>query len=271
MQSIVSFRIHSHKFTSCLKEEEEDVPLDQTLSKTINNPSGLLDHLDALRKHIFRILIGIMLTSGFSFIYTPKIIDIMAAPVGGLENLTAIDVTEPISVFMRVALLSGITLAMPYIIFEFWLFIAPGLRVRTRLRSLVAIPVASFLFLGGMAFAYFVLLPVGIPWLVSFMGMPTDLRPYSYVQFVTTIIFWIGVCFEFPLIIYFLALIGLVKGKGLASQWRIAIVIIAVLAAAITPTIDPINMGLVMLPMSILYFISIGLAYLAEGSRSKST
>lgn len=252
-----------------LTEEDEDVPIEETLTKTIQNPTGILVHVDALRKHIFRALIFIAITTSFSFIYTAKIVDFLAKPVGGLSKLVAIDVTEPIGVFMRVALLSGFTLALPYVVFELWLFVAPGLKKSTRFRSLATIPIATLLFFTGMAFAYFVLLPVGIPWLTQVMGIRTEVRPSSYVQFVTTVLFWIGITFEFPLIIYFLALVGLVKGKALASQWRIAIVIIAVLAAAITPTVDPVNMSLVMLPMIILYFISVGLAYLAEGTRRK--
>ena len=80
---------------------------------------------------------------------------------------------------------------------------------------------------------------------------------------------WIGLFFEFPLVIYILTSIGLVKPAILAQQWRLAIVIISILAAAVTPTIDPVNMGLVMLPMSLLYFISIGLSYIAYAGRRR--
>lgn len=254
-----------------LTEEEEDLPIEETLTKTIQNPSGIFEHINDLRKHIFRALIFLVITTSISFIYTAQIIDFLAKPVGGLQKLVAIDVTEPIGVFMRVALLTGFTIALPYIIFELWLFVAPGLKKRTRLGSLVTIPVATALFFSGMAFAYFILLPVGIPWLTQVMGIRTEVRPSSYVQFVTTVLFWIGLAFEFPLIIYFLALVGLVRAKALLDQWRFAVVIIAILAATITPTVDPINMSLVMLPMITLYFISIGLASIAERTRRKQS
>jgi sec-independent protein translocase protein TatC len=100
------------------------------------------------------------------------------------------------------------------------------------------------------------------------MGLSTQPRPSSYYNFVTTIMFWIGLAFEFPMIIYVLASLGLIKAKTLSSQWRLAFVVIAVLAAAITPTVDPVNMGLVMAPMIILYFFGIGLAYLAQKNRT---
>jgi sec-independent protein translocase protein TatC len=82
--------------------------------------------------------------------------------------------------------------------------------------------------------------------------------------------FWLGLFFEFPLVIYVLTSIGFVKPRVLAQQWRLAIVIISILAAAITPTIDPVNMALVMLPMSLLYFVSIGLSYVAYAGRREA-
>jgi sec-independent protein translocase protein TatC len=158
-------------------------------------------------------------------------------------------------------------LAFPYIVFELWLFVAPGISVRSRIKGLLAIPVAIFLFLCGLAFTYYIMLPTALLFLLNFMGLSTEVRPASYFSFVTSILFWIGIAFEFPLLTYFLADFGIVDANMLKSQWRLAIVIIAVLAAAITPTIDPINMGLVMAPMILLYFLSILLAMFAKRNR----
>lgn len=256
--------------SSYFKEEEvDDTPLGETLATTIENPSALLPHINALRKHLFRALLAIIITTALSFLFVREILRYLAAPMaGGIQDLVAIDVTENISTVMRVMLLSGFTIALPYIIFEIWLFIAPALKVSSRIKGLIAIPAALVFFVGGMAFAFFIMLPTALPFLFNFMGLITQPRPSSYYNFVTTIMFWIGVTFEFPLAIYLLANLGLIKAKTLATQWRIAIVIIAVIAAAITPTVDPVNMGLVMAPMIVLYFISIGLAYIAQRSRS---
>jgi sec-independent protein translocase protein TatC len=202
--------------------------------------------------------------------FSSQLLDLLAKPVGGIEELIAIDVTEPISVIMRISLLAGFALALPYIMLELWLFIAPGLKKDARLFSLVAIPVGVLFFVGGMLFAYFIMLPAAIPFLVTFMGIPTQLRPSNYVRFVTGIMFWLGLAFEFPLVIYVLARIGLIQASQLLEHWRLAIVIIAILAAAITPTIDPINMALVMGPLIALYFLSIALAYLARRGRAAS-
>jgi len=248
-------------------EEPEDEPLAETVAKTIQNPGGLLVHIDALRKHLLRALAFLALTTALSFTFTSKIIDVLSQPVGGIGALRAIDVTEPIGVFMRVALLAGFALGLPYIAFELWLFAAPGLKRNSRIISLVAIPVTTFFFIGGMLFAYTILLPNAIPFLVNFMGITAQLRPSSYVRFVTGIMFWIGIAFEFPLVVFLLARIGLVKARSLLDQWRLAVVAIALLSAMITPTVDPVNMALVMGPMVTLYFLGVGLAWLAARNR----
>jgi sec-independent protein translocase protein TatC len=268
LRSISSWLGHLfQEIRELFNEEVEDEPLPETFSKAIENPMGLMEHIDALRKHLLRAVLFLIITTSLSFAVTPKIVDFLANPIGGITALRAIDVTEPIGVYMRVALLSGFAIALPYIAFELWLFAAPGLKKRSRIFILGAIPIATLLFFAGMAFAYFVMLPVGVPFLINILGMPAELRPSSYIKFVTSVMFWLGATFEFPLIIYVLAMVGLVKAKSLQHQWRLAIVIIAVIAAAITPTVDPVNMSIVMGPMVILYFLSIGLAYLAQRGR----
>lgn len=266
------YRWISRKFSdvrSFLTEEPDDTPIGDSFSKAIENPDEILYHLNDLRKHLFRAAGVLAITTVFSFAFTSQIIDLLAQPIGGIEELVAIDPTEPIGVFMRVALLSGFTLAFPYIALELWLFAAPGLSRNARIYGLIAIPIAVLFFLGGMAFAYFVMLPKGLPFLLNFMGMHTVPRPSSYLKFVTNVMFWLGVSFEFPLVIYILAMLGFVTASMLIKQWRLAIVIIAVASAMITPTIDPVNMALVMGPLIVLYFLSILLAALAGRSRQK--
>jgi sec-independent protein translocase protein TatC len=253
-------------------DPDDDHSLIDSLSNLVTEPqarASLWDHIEALRIHLLRMVIGLAIGVGISFYFTQNIIGILAGPVGGLQKLIAIEVTESVGVFMRVALLSGIALALPYIAFEAWLFVAPGLKPREKKFGLIGIPVAGFLFILGMVFCYYVLLPSALKFLLNFMGIQAQLRPNSYFSFVTGLMFWIGVSFEFPLVIYVLTAIGFVKPQILAQQWRIAIVIIAIVAAAITPTVDPVNMSLVMIPMSLLYFVSIGLSYIAYAGRGR--
>lgn len=246
-------------------EEIDDAPVGDALNKAIDNPMGLFEHLDALRKHLMRAVLALAITTAFSFTFFTPILELLSQPLeGGIESLVAIEVTEPIGTVMRVSLLTGFALAFPYIGFELFLFIAPGLSRRARIYGLMAIPVATLFFIGGMAFAYFVMLPTALPFLLNFMGINTIPRPSSYVKFVTSMMFWIGIAFEFPLVIFLLAKLGWVNGRTLAKQWRLAIVIIAVVGALITPTVDPVNMSLVMLPMIVLYAFSILLAMIAQ-------
>ncbi len=251
-------------------EDIEDAPVGDALNKAIDHPQELLVHLDALRKHLFRAVMALLIAAGLSFLFFEQILEFLATPLeGGMDSLVAIEVTEPIGTVMRVALLTGFAISFPYIALEVWLFIAPGLGRRARIAGLFAIPIATLFFIGGMAFAYFVLLPTAIPFLINFMGIKTIPRPSSYVKFVTQILFWIGIAFEFPLVIFIFAKLGLVSAAGLMKQWRLAIVIIAVAAALITPTVDPVNMMLVMGPMIILFFFSIFLAKIAQPKASE--
>lgn len=253
-----------------LTDEPEEHDLVDVLSTTISDKDvrqSLWEHIEDLRKHLLRSLLALALAVGVSFLFTQPLIRYLAIPAGGLDVLKAIEVTESIGVFMKVALLSGLALSLPYIAFEFWLFAAPGLRPGSRKFGLIAIPLATLLFISGMAFAYYIMMPAALKFLLNFMGIQAELRPASYFNFVTGVMFWIGVAFEFPLVIYALTSIGFIKPKILAEQWRLAIILIAVLAAAITPTVDPVNMALVMGPMTLLYFISIGLSKIAYRGR----
>jgi sec-independent protein translocase protein TatC len=262
------FRNKAAEINAFFMEDIEDAPVGDALSKAMEHPQDLLIHLDALRKHLLRSVAALAITTALSFTFFEQILKFLSAPLeGGIESLVAIEVTEPIGTVMRVALLTGFALAFPYIALELWLFVAPGLSRRARLYGLFAIPIATLFFISGMAFTYFFMLPTAIPFLINFMGIRTIPRPSSYVQFVTAIMFWIGIAFEFPLVIFLLAKIGLVNAQALARQWRIAIVIIAIASALITPTVDPVNMSLVMAPMILLYFLSIGLAKIARPLR----
>ncbi len=249
-----------------LTYEPEDSDIVEIAEKVGKDPTVLFPQIEALRRHIFRSLLFLVVTTGFSFYYAQDILTWLTRPLsGGLTSLNVIDVTEPISVFMRVSLLSGFTLALPYILLEILIFIGEGLRRRTRLfLILFVMPMGLLLFIGGMAFAYFIMLPVAVPFLLNVLNFQTTVRASSYVRFVTNIMFWMGAIFEFPMIIFVIAKLGWIRAKTLLHQWRLAVVIIAIGAALITPTVDPVNMAIVMSPMVLLYFLSIGLAFIAQ-------
>jgi sec-independent protein translocase protein TatC len=224
---------------------------------------SVLDHLEELRQRVLKAGIAIIVTTSISFIYSEQLVDLLTAPVGGRSALASIEVTENISIYMRVTLLAGLVLAMPLVLYQAFAYLAPGLKPRERRWLYILIPSMTVLFLIGVAFAWIVMLPVALPFLINFLGIPTHPRPLNYVTFITSLLFWIGVSFEMPLVIFFLAKMKLVTARQLLRGWRYAVMAIATTAALITPTVDPVNMGLVALPLLVLYFLSILLAKLA--------
>lgn len=264
----------AHRFYKFLNTDPSERPLaDLFADLTTNSDSRqmLWGQIEVLRMHILRAVIVLAIAVIASFWVTQDVMEFLAIPVEGLENLQAIQVTEELGVFMRVAMSVGLTAALWYIALEAWIFAAPGLKPREKKLGLAGIPIATLLFLTGMAFTYYVLLPAALPFLGAFTEISQFWSAREYFTFITSLMVWIGVFFEFPLVVYVLSSLGLVKPAILAQQWRLAIVIIAILAAAVTPTIDPVNMGLVMLPMILLYFISIGMSYLAYAGRNQKT
>jgi len=236
-------------------------------SVQMESSQTLLSHLNELRQRIFKALIAVGGTTALSFAFANQLIDYLATPIGGSEALVSIEVTENVAIFMRVSLLGGLVFGMPFILYQVMSFLLPGLNKREKGWLLFGVPAASLLFLAGVAFTWFVMIPAAIPFLVTFTGIRTQVRPQNYFTFITNIMFWIGVCFEMPLVMMILARLKFITSRKLARGWRYAIVIMAVVAAAVTPTVDPINMSLVMLPLLLLYILSIVLAAVA-GRRS---
>ncbi len=248
-------------------DEPEDTPLGETVQKAVAHPGEVLQHLAALRGHVFRAALVIALAAVITFQYSHLILNWLALPIGGIQRLQAIDVTEPIGSVMRVTFFTSFVVALPYIAFELLLFVGPGLSRRARLFGLIAIPLVFVFFTAGVLFTYYVLLPPAVKFLLGFMGIPTIVRPSSYISFTTGLMLWVGIAFEFPLLSYVLAAMGLLPPSWLSANWRVAVVALAILAAAITPTVDPINMMLVWIPLTVLYFLSVGTASLAQRQR----
>jgi sec-independent protein translocase protein TatC len=236
---------------------------DSNLGAVFEDPSLLLPHFVELRTRIVQSLVAIGLAMVIGLTLAQPALFVLARPIGGLERLQAIRVTETLGVFFRVGLTLGIILASPYVIAQLWIFVASGLKPGERRVFYLLFPFAIALFLSGVAFAYFVMLPVAVPFLATFMGIKTLPTLSEYVKFVTSALLWVGVSFEMPMAVFVLAKVGLVNAGMLARNWRYAVVIIAVAAAIITPTPDPVNMAIVMAPLSVLYMLSILLAALA--------
>jgi sec-independent protein translocase protein TatC len=230
---------------------------------------SILTHIKELRTRLLVSVAALAATTTLGFAFSQNLAEFLAKPIGGLQAMSSIDVTENISAFMKISLLSGVILALPVILFEVLAFVMPGLNPKERSWIWMVVPTATLFFAAGAAFAYFFMLPTALPFLLNFMGITTSPRPNNYFGFVTNLMFWVGVSFELPLIMYVLARLHIVSAKSLLKQWRIAILASAILAALITPTPDPVNMGLMMIPLIALYFLSIIFAVVARRERKE--
>ncbi len=226
---------------------------------------SIWEHINELRKRLFVAVLVFFVCCAIAFNFTNTLLNVLANPLpGGIDTLLSIEVTENLGVFLRVSLLTGFIFSLPVLLYELMAFIAPGLTESERKWVYIFIPFATIMFVAGVAFTYYVMLPAAIPFLVNFLGIKTTPRLSNYVEFVTGLMFWVGVSFETPVVAFLLGKLRLITAGMLARAWRYAIVGTAIAAAVITPTADPINMFLLMLPLMGLYVMSILMVLLAR-------
>lgn len=225
-----------------------------------------VEHLVELRQRIF-VVLGTMLVGAIACaFFVDRILRLLQAPAGEAVWIF-LRPTDMIWVRMEIIFSAALVLALPMLLYQTLMFIRPALENPHEIRlfrmiALVGAPLVILFFVAGILFAYFVLLPAMLPFLLgtgSDIARPNwDIRPYY--SFVLAVLLWIGAAFETPLIMALLARLGLVSPQALARQWRYAIVGMAFVAAAITPTVDPVNMILVMGPLLALYALGVLMA-----------
>jgi len=236
----------------------------ETTGETDAGTMGILQHIEELRQRLIRAIIALVIGVIAGTFLAPPTLKMLVAPLGDQVPI-AISPTEAPAVFFKVAVLIGFVIAMPVIMYQLFQFAAPGLKPHERRYVLIGAPAASLSFAVGVIFAAKVLLPAALPFLQGFLSGIVEQR-YSidyYVSFVSNVLLWAGLVFETPLVMYFLAKLGVVTPRGFAKARRVVIIGAAAGAAIITPTTDPVNMLLVMVPFMLLYELGILLARLA--------
>lgn len=232
----------------------------------------VLSHLGELRQRLIKSVIAIAIASIVSFFFAPKIFEILILPAGDI-NLIFIEMTEMIGTYMKVSLASGIVLAMPYVVYHGIMFVSPALSRREKKYVYIMLPWIALMFMAGITFSYFILVPPATRFLLSWgadIATP-QIKIGNYIAIVTRLLLLIGLVFEMPVVIAFLTRLGVVTPKWLASKRKSAIVIAFILAAIITPTFDPLNQSLVAAPLIALYEMSIWVAKLVyRGTRNKA-
>ncbi len=231
----------------------------------------VIGHLLELRQRLFWSAIVLVITTILSFVFTKQLLHFLIAPAGHI-NLIFTEMTEMLGTYMQVALVGGIVLAMPFFVYQIIMFVSPALSRQEKKYIYFALPWITLMFAGGVAFGYYVLLPPAMKFLVTFgsdIAIP-QIKIGNYISLVTRLLLAIGVVFELPVVTTFLAKLGIISPQTLSRQRKWAIIGAFILAAVITPTVDPINQSLVAVPLVVLYEMSIWLAKLVYRGRSRT-
>lgn len=240
--------------------------------------SPLLEHLEELRTRLLWAIGAWAVMTGVAFTFRIQILDLLKRPLDAYNatatvkaELIVLNITEPFLTAFKVAAFGGIALALPFIVYQIWAFIAPGLYNHERRLAVPFLIGAGFSFAVGAVFAYFVLLPFAVPFLLGFLGdvVTPQISIGMYMGQILTFLGVMGILFEMPVVSYLLGRLGFLTSRFLIGNWRVAVVGLVVLAAVITPTVDVVNLSLVTVPLLILFWISILLVKLAERSRPK--
>jgi sec-independent protein translocase protein TatC len=226
------------------------------------------EHLEELRWCLLKSLAAIVLGSGVCYFFSDWIFGVIVAPLrqhlGPGQNLIGTGVTEAFFTEIKVALAAGLFVSSPFVFYQIWRFIAPGLSAGEKRLVVPFVFCATLFFAGGAFFCYWVVLPVAFRYFIeqySTMGVTPAIRIGEYFTFFFRMVLAFGVTFELPVFTFFLVRLGIWDYRFMLRSFRYAIVVIVILAAVLTPTPDIINQSLLALPMLTLYVVSIGIAY----------
>jgi sec-independent protein translocase protein TatC len=236
----------------------------------------LIQHLEELRGRILRSLAALLVGFSVCFFFAKPIFRFLQRPILAYlpegKKLVFLKVTDPFALYMKVAALAGLFLVLPYILYQVWRFIAPGLYRHEKRYSVPFILFGSFFFLAGGSFAYYVAFPYAVQFLIN---LGEDFEPAitgpSYLSFLLTVILGMALMFELPVFILVLSQIGVVSPRFLLRQFRWAVLIIVAVAAVITPTPDIVTLSVFALPTIGLYLLGVGVAAVVEGQKADET
>jgi len=237
----------------------------------LGEPLPFRAHLEELRSRLIKSFIAVVIATVICFIFARQIFYLLESRASGV-NLIYIEMTEMIETYFQVAIISGIVLALPFLIYQLVMFIRPGLTNKERKYLYILLPSVILCFAAGLLFGYFVLIPPAAEFLVSFgsdIATP-QIRVGNYVSLMARLLFAIGLCFETPLLTFFLAKMHVVSPSFLSRYRKVAFILAFIIGAIITPTFDPVNQTLVALPLYVLYEAGIVLAKIARHGEKKT-
>jgi sec-independent protein translocase protein TatC len=246
----------------------------QAVSERADLPGmSLMEHLEELRKRIVHSAIYLAIGFGVAYSVHTWLYGLVQAPLDHLGiKLNFTHPMDPLNLYLQVALIGGAILASPFILYQVWLFIAPGLYQKEKRFVIPFMAATVALFLGGASFGYFFVFPGALKILI--IGFGSKFNPIvtieEYTGFFLSVILGLGISFEMPILIFFLAMFGIVSPKFLLKNVRYAVLAVFVIAAFICPSPDPWTMCIYAIPMLSLYLVGIGVAWWVHPSRRKA-
>lgn len=234
---------------------------------------SLMEHLTELRKRLIHATLYLLAGFCVAYAFHVQLYGIIQKPLNDLHiALNYTHPTDPLNLYLKTALYGGAILASPFILYQLWLFIAPGMYSNEKRYVVPFMSATIVLFLSGAWFGYHWVFPGALKVLIGGFGanFHAMLTIEDYTNFFLAVILGLGVTFELPIVIFFLALFGIVDAKFLLKHIRYAILAIFIIAAIICPTPDPIGMCLFATPMLVLYFIGVGVAFLVHPANRKA-
>jgi sec-independent protein translocase protein TatC len=234
---------------------------------------SLMEHLEELRKRILRAAIFLAIGMVVAYAFHGFIIDALQKPLTDVgQKMTMTHPIDSIDILIKTSLFGGAILASPFILYQLWLFISPGMYANEKKYVWPFMASTVGLFLAGAWFGYHWVMPGAMKVLILDYGKAYNhmIGIDEYVSFFLSVILGLGICFELPILMFFLALFGIVDGKFFLKQFRYAVLVIFIIAAIICPMPDPINMCIFASPMLVLYFFGVAIAYRVHPSRRKA-
>jgi sec-independent protein translocase protein TatC len=239
---------------------------------------SFLEHLEELRKRIIYSLIAVTVGFFACWNYHEFIFRFVQRPVmdalqrnGMAEKLVYLNPTEPFNLYLKVAFLAGLFVTSPFVLYQVWLFISPGLYRNEKRYVLPFMFSTVFLFLGGGLFAYKMVYPAALNFLIDYgKQFQPMITIGEYTDLFLTIMLGMGLIFEMPILVFFLSMMGIVSPRWMWHNVRYSILVIFIVAAILTPTTDILNMCLFAAPMVALYILSIGVAWIVHPAQRRA-
>lgn len=254
-------------------EDDDFDDFDDDEEAELGGRMTFLEHLDELRKRILYSLIAIITTFVVAWIFREPIFQFLSQPIlNVVPKLVVIKPTEPFTIYLKVSFTAAIFMAIPVILIQTWLFIAPGLYRREKKYALPFLIFSTILFVLGGMFAYYIILPPALRFLLAEFGADFQhmISAVEFFDFELLIIVGMGVIFQLPILVAFLSIFGLITPRFLWKNFRYAFLIMTIVAAVVSPTTDPFNLFLWTGPMVLLYMISIAVSWIFKRRRDKT-